>query len=143
MSGGGGQYELNLTPYIDLMSTLIVFLLMTAVWNQISVLSTDTGSTTSSDAPSKPDPNRVTLSVTIMPKYLEMAENSTVTRVPHVGGKIDRGHMGEVLKMWKQKHPDRTDVILNSENSVTYSMLIGTFDELVGNDFPDVGVSTQ
>lgn len=143
MSAGGGQYELNLTPYIDLMSTLIVFLLMTAVWNQISVLSTDTGSTTSSDSAAPPDPNRVTLSVTIMPRYLELAENQAVTRIPHVGPKIDRVRLGEVLKTWKQKHPDRTDVILNSENSVTYSMLIGTFDELVGNEFPDVGVSTQ
>lgn len=143
MSAGGGQYELNLTPYIDLMSVLIVFLLMTAVWNQIAVLSTDSGSTTASDSPSEADPNRVHLAVTIMPEYLEMAENQTFTRIPHVAGKIDRAKFGELLKVWKEKHPKRTDVVLNTENSVTYKMLIGAFDELVGNDFPDVGVSTQ
>jgi biopolymer transport protein ExbD len=143
MSAGGGQYELNLTPYIDLMSTLIVFLLMTAVWNQIAVLSTDSTSTTASDSPSDPDPNRVNLAVTIMPQYIEMAENQTFTRIPHSGGKIDRAKFGEVLKQWKERHPKRTDVILNTENTVTYKMLIGAFDELVGNDFPDVGVSTQ
>ena len=143
MSGGGGQYDLNLTSYIDLMSTLIVFLLMTAVWNQISVLSTDTGTTTASDAPSTADPNRVNLSITIMPAYLETAENQVFTRIPHSGDKIDRPKLSELLKTWKKKYPTRTDVVLNSENSVTYKMLIGTFDELVGNEFPDVGVSAQ
>ncbi|MGE0764233.1 MAG: ExbD/TolR family protein [Bdellovibrionales bacterium] len=142
MSSGSGQYELNLTPYIDLMSTLIVFLLMTAVWNQISVLSTDTGSTTASDAPVS-DPNRINLSVTIMPAYLEMAENQVFTRIPHVDGKLDREKLGQQLKIWKKKYPNRNDVILNTENSVTYKMLIGAFDELVGNEFADVGVSTQ
>jgi len=141
--GGGGQYELNLTPYIDLMSTLIVFLLMTAVWNQIAVLSTDSSSTTASDTPSQPDPNRVNLSVTIMPGFLELAENQKVTRIPHTNGKVDRARLAEALKLWKGRYPDRSDVILNSENSVTYQMLISTFDELVGNEFPDVGVSTQ
>ncbi len=141
--GGGGQYELNLTPYIDLMSTLIVFLLMTAVWNQIAVLSTDSSSTTASDSPAQPDPNRVTLSVTIMPGYIEMAENQQTKRIPHIEGKVDRSRFAEALKDWKARFPTRNDVILNTENTVTYQMLISTFDELVGNDFPDVGVSTQ
>lgn len=142
MSAGGGKYELNLTPYIDLMSTLIVFLLMTAVWNQIAVLSTDTSSTTASDAPADGKP-RVTLSITVLPQYTEMAENQTFTRIPHVAGEVDREKLGAVLKTWKQKYPTRSDVILNTENSVTYKMLISAFDELVGQDFPDVGVSTQ
>lgn len=142
MAGGGGQYDLNLTPYVDLMSTLIVFLLMTAVWNQISVLSTDTGGVTTSDSPST-DPNRVSLSLTVMPEYVELAENQTLTRITHLNGNIDRHRLGEFLKGWKTKYPNRTDVILNTENSVTYRMLISAFDELVGQDFPDVGVSTQ
>ena len=142
MAGGGGQYELNLTPYVDLMSTLIVFLLMTAVWNQISVLSTDTGGVTSSDSPAN-DPNRVNLSLTVMPAYVELAENQTLTRIPHMSGKIDRQKLGDFLKSWKIKYPTRTDVILNTDNSVTYRMLITAFDELVGNEFSDVGVSTQ
>ena len=143
MSGGGGQYDLNLTSYIDLMSTLIVFLLMTAVWNQISVLSTDSATAAASDSTVPADPNRVNLSLTIMPGYLELAENQIFTRIPHQEEKIDRTKLVQILKQWKKKYPNRTDVILNSENSVPYKMLISTFDELVGNEFQDVGVSTQ
>jgi biopolymer transport protein TolR len=143
MSAGGGQYELNLTPYIDLMSTLIVFLLMTAVWNQIAVLSSDTGGTTASDSPSPPDQNKVTLSVTILKDQMEMAENANAVKIPHVGDQIDAMRMVAILNQWRERYPKKTDVVLNTENSVSYKMLIKAFDTLVGNSFPDVGVSTQ
>ena len=142
MSRGGAHYELNLTAYIDLMSTLIVFLLMTAVWNHIAVLSTDSKSTTASDTPAN-DQDQINLSITILPKYMEMSENSTQTKLAHVDGKIDLSRMEEVLKSWKLKYPKKTDVILSTENSVTYKMMINAFDTLVGNEFPDVGVNTQ
>lgn len=144
MGGGGGQYELNLTAYIDLMSTLIVFLLMTAVWNQIAVLSSDTGGTTASEQSPPPDNKpKITLSVTILQKEMEMAENATSVKIPHAGDQIDAMRMVAVLNQWKQKYPDKTDVILNTENTVSYKMLIKAFDTLVGSRFPDVGVSTQ
>ncbi len=145
MSGGGGQYELNLTAYVDLMSTLIVFLLMTAVWSQLAVLSTDTSSTTASDGPPPPVDNKpkVTLSVTVLPNHMEMVENEVSLKIPHVNGQIDEMRMVQILRRWHEKHPKKTDVILNTENTVTYKMLVKAFDTLVGNDFPDVGVSTQ
>src|SRR5579864_4540165 len=41
-SGHGGKrqtdFELNLVPFIDLMSTCISFLLITAVWTQVSMI---------------------------------------------------------------------------------------------------------
>ncbi len=144
MSGGGGEYELNLTSYIDLMSTLIVFLLMTAVWNQISVLSSDTGGTTASDTPSPPSNKpKVSLSVTILKDQMEMTENSSSVKIPHQGDDLDTMRMVGILNQWKQKYPEKNDVTLNTENSVSYKMLIRAFDTLVGNNFPDVGVSTQ
>lgn len=143
--GGGGQYELNLTAYVDLMSTLIVFLLMTAVWSQLAVLSTDTSSTTASDGSPPPPDNKpkITLSITILPNHMEMVENEASLKVPHLNGNIDEMRMVQILQRWHTKYPKKTDVILNTENSVTYKMLIKAFDTLVGNEFPDVGVSTQ
>lgn len=145
MSGGGSQYELNLTAYVDLMSTLIVFLLMTAVWSQLAVLSTDTASTTASDGTPPPIDNKpkVSLSVTVLPNHMEMVENEASLKIPHVNGQIDEMRMVQILRRWHEKHPKKTDVILNTENTVTYKMLVKAFDTLVGNDFPDVGVSTQ
>src|ERR1700744_3736617 len=41
-SGNGGgrksSMDLNLTPFIDLMSVCIIFLLLTAVWTQVSMI---------------------------------------------------------------------------------------------------------
>ncbi|MBX7231579.1 MAG: biopolymer transporter ExbD [Bdellovibrionales bacterium] len=141
MSASGSRYELNLTPYIDLMSTLIVFLLMTAVWNQISVLSAETSPSTENLNPSTQKP--VHLSVTITKKYLELNENNFIKKIAHLPNGIDRATLAQNLIQWKKKYPQKTDVTLNSENSTTYKMMIHTFDELVGQKFPDVGVSTR
>ena len=39
-SGGGGKkaidFDINLVPFIDLMSAMISFLLITAVWTQVA-----------------------------------------------------------------------------------------------------------
>src|ERR1700756_2741894 len=37
-SGRGKSFDLNLVPFIDLMSVLITFLLITAVWTQVSMI---------------------------------------------------------------------------------------------------------
>ena len=55
-SGKGGKKsmdsEINLVPFIDLLSCLISFLIVTAVWTQISVLkASSTGSLTADDTP--------------------------------------------------------------------------------------------
>ena len=73
-----------------------------------------------------------------------MSEDQKAINIPHVNGEeIDKMKMVQVLSQWKQKHPDRSDVILNTENTITYEQLIAVFDTLVGNEWPDVGVNTQ
>lgn len=135
--------ELNLTPFIGLFALLVCMLLMTAVWNQLAVLSTDTSSTTASDSESPQEP-KVQLSVTILQNHLELAEDSEGIKIAHgAQGEINRDRLIEFLKNWKEKYPERSDVILNTENSVSYRQLISVFDTLVGNGWHDVGVSTQ
>ena len=136
--------ELNMTPFIGLFALLVVMLLLTAVWNHIVVLSTDTSSTTSSDTPSDNDEKKVNLHVTILSNRVEMSEDEKATDVFHINkNKIDKMKMVQVLNQWKAKYPNRSDVVLNTENTTTYSQLIVVFDTLVGNQWPDVGVNTQ
>lgn len=155
MAGGGSKDDLNLVPFIDLFSVLICFLIMTAVWNQIDALSTNVDNVTSSDgAAANEDPNRKkeSLTVTILTDRVEMAESVTQgTRVlteksykiQHAGTEIDFEKVKKVLDFWKQKYPEKKDVILNTDNKVVYNKLIGVFDTLVGFGFSDVGVNTQ
>ena len=137
--------ELNMTPFIGLFALLVVMLLLTAAWNHIAVLSTNTSSTTASDTPPPEDnEKKASLHVTILSDRLEMSENEKAINIPHVNtNEIDTMRLVQVLNQWKQKHPSRSDVILNTENTVTYSQLITVFDTLVGNAWPDIGVNTQ
>ena len=135
--------ELNMTPFIGLFALLVVMLLLTAVWNHILALSTNTSSTTSSEEAAPPDPNRIDFSVIILDDRLDLKMGKEPTPVPHIDGKIDKNNLVRILSFWKSSYPDRSDVILSTSDNVTYSQLIETFDTLVGNGWEDVGVSTQ
>ncbi len=155
MSAGSSKDDLNLVPFIDLFSTLIVFLIMTAVWSQLETLSTNVDSVTSSDgAAANEDPNarKESLLVTILKDRVEMGENVTQGgrviaeknyKIANVGNGIDQSKMQRVLENWRSKYPNKKDVILNTENQIVYNQMIQTFDMLVGAGFPDVGVNTQ
>jgi biopolymer transport protein ExbD len=136
--------ELNMTPFIGLFALLVVMLLLTAVWNHISTLSTDISSSTAGDSAAPSDPNKVTLNVTVLKSKIEMSDNKYKPMfVEHINDGINKAAFISKLDYWKKLYPKKTDVILGTEDSVTYNHLIETFDTLVGNGWPDVGVSTQ
>ena len=135
--------ELNMTPFIGLFALLVVMLLLTAVWNNISALSTNTSTSTAADDSTPPPKDQVTLTVTILTKGVELAENSKGRMVPHIRGEVNKASFITALGSWRLKYPKRKDVVLNTENGVTYKMLITVFDTLIGEGWHDVGVSTQ
>lgn len=139
-SGG----DLNLTAMIDLFSTLIIFLLMTAVWNQIEALSTNVDKTTASDSPTPPPQDKkAQLSVTVLIDHIEMSEDEKVQKFQLINGAIDFASVQRILADWRTRFPDRKDIVLHTDNQATYKNMIQTFDFLVGNGWPDVGVNTQ
>lgn len=135
--------ELNMTPFIGLFALLVCNLLLTAVWNSFTALQTNTENSTAAVDSTPPDPNQVTLSVTILNDGVEFAENSTGSKVLHAGADVSIDGVIQKLGEWRQKYPDRKDVVLNTENGVTYKMLITVFDTLTGEGWYDVGVSSQ
>lgn len=144
MSGKNTKSEfLNLTPFVDLFSTLVIFLLMTAVWTQISALSTNAENTTSAATPPpEPPVKKVQLAANVYLDRVEMREDEVAEAVPHVGGVVDTTKLSELLARWRAKYPERKDIILNTANEVPYNLMIRVFDTMVGNDWPDVGVNT-
>lgn len=154
MGAGGGKDDLNLVPFIDLFSVLICFLIMTAVWNQIDALSTNVDNVTSSDAASNENPNKrkESLTVTLLKDRMEMSESVSIGartlseknyKFNNLGENIDISKMDRVLNSWRQKYPNKKDVILNTDNQVLYNKMIQVFDALVGGGYPDVGINTQ
>lgn len=145
--GGGSKrgvnVELNLVPFIDLLSTLICFLLITAVWQQINVLSTNSASTTTSDTPAPPDEKKVELGVSLLLDHIEASEGQKITKIPHIGGEPDYQTLLRILDTWKATYPTRSDLILYSDSQAPYKHLIRLMDTMVEAHFDDVGVNTN
>lgn len=134
--------ELNLTPFIGLFALLVVLLIVTAAWNKIVSHSTNTSSTTSG-ASTQPPKKEVQLSITIFTDKVSFAEDQKAQSIPILNSNIDKDLVKARLREWRNKYPKKKDVVLNTDNKIPYRHLMEVFDLLVGENFPDVGVSTQ
>ncbi len=157
MAGGGGgggkksaNAELNLVPYIDLLSTLICFLLITAVWQNVTVISTNSSITPPSDPNAvnpnpqqKPDKEKIEISVKIKKNDLELIANKVVTTIPYVNSSLDREAFKSILQKSKNQYPDIKEIIINSESGVMYKYLVQTMDVLSEEKYNDVAISTN
>ncbi len=149
MSGGGkrsANADINLVPYIDLLSTLICFLLITAVWQQVSVITTNSTTTPASEDSFNPnpiDPNKIDLSLKIFADRLEMTAGKNVKTVNSTTGQIDRNAIKVILQEWKKAYPDRQEITINSEAQVPYKLLIQTMDVLIEENYIGPAINTN
>ena len=135
--------DLNLTPFIDLFSTLVVFLLLTAVWNQLNSLSTNIENSTSSDS-TPPPKKEVQLGITVFQDKVQILEDNKPINIPNTAkGEMDMTNIVKYIQYLHQKYPTKKNITLNTANTIPYGHMIQIFDTLVGEDFPDVGVNTQ
>ncbi len=154
MAGGGGgggdkrsaNAEINLVPYIDLLSTLICFLLITAVWQQVSVITTNSSTTPPSEDsfnPTPPDPNKIDLSIKIFDNRVELTAGKDMRAINYVAGQFDRKAVKTTLQSWKKQYPDKKDITINSEQQVPYKLLIEAMDILIEENFLGPSISTN
>ncbi len=148
MAGGGGS-EPNLTPFIDLFSVLICFLLMTAAWIQLdsmpsSIEKTTAGPTPPVDMVTPPnDEKKISLSVTVYSDKILLKENDRELFVQNIGSQFDKEKLKLEFERWRMAYQDKKDVVLNTDALVTYGDLIKMYDLLVASDWPDVGINPQ
>lgn len=154
MAGGGGggndkrsaNAEINLVPYIDLLSTLICFLLITAVWQQVSVITTNSTTTPPSEDSFNPnpiDPNKIDLSLKIFDNRVELAAGKDIKTVNSTVGQIDKKTIKTILKEWKKQYPDKQDITINSESQVPYKLLIQAMDVLIEENYLGLAINTN
>lgn len=148
--GGGGKsanFELNLVPFIDLLSTLICFLLITAVWQELDSMASNAPPKATSEMPDNPQPlpssdqRKVTLTVALGLDKLDVSEDDKITSFPHREGEPDVQSLTGILRDWRQRFPDRKDIVLATDNKAKYKYLILLMDTLIAEKFPDVGIN--
>ena len=75
-------------------------------------------------------------------KGVELAkENENLIEIKNVAGKIDDSRLSLLLKMWHDKYPNKSDLVLYTDASVTYGQMIRVYDFLVSSEFKDVGIN--
>ena len=149
--------ELNLVPYLDIVTNVIMFLMMTmtfaAALADINVAAPSRIEGSGSDSP--PPVNDLNLTVSISDKGFTIAasgavlyENDIPGRVPTIpkkaDGQYDYGTLTKKMRQIKDFYAsqDPTKVIINANPEIIYEILVDTMDA-IRNDgtkilFPDV-----
>jgi biopolymer transport protein ExbD len=145
-TGKGGKKpldaELNLVPFIDLLSCCICFLLITAVWTQISGLQV-----ASSGGPPDQQKQETTIDVKLLltEKGYSLTMAGAQIDIPKVNGRdgpaFDRKTLDEKLKTLKASLPDQSAITVQPEDAVAYSDLVETVDTVLGQQLRNVTVA--
>ena len=145
---GSVNVELNVVPFIDLMSCLTAFLLVTAVWVNIAQINIQPkGKTRDTSNVIKDDETQI-LSVLITKDqiWVGVSRINEFQSIPAVNGQHDWEKFQTTLEGHKKEgFADRSDIEIAAESTPTsevkYQDLIHAMDIAVKSKFPDVGLS--
>lgn len=149
------EEELNITTFLNLMVVLIPFLLLNAVFAQVSILQLNLPSSEEAP-PSEDDKPKLALEVMIyQDRYVVTDRNSGPLKVIPVG---DQGHDALALRNFlieiKQQFPDISNITVLCEDDTPYELMVQAMDaaryyraEVNGQSikrdlFPDIGIGT-
>lgn len=149
-SGGSGgrekNIELNLVPVIDLMSVLITFLLITAVWTQVSMIQIGSslyGKKNESQEQKPPPPNAdVVLRVDVVPTGYNLLVGRETFKLPLIDGLYDDAGLIAQLQRVKQIYPEKVDAVIQVADIVPYEQLIKAMDDCLTSGFSAISVAT-
>jgi len=121
--------ELNITAFMNLMVVLVPFLLMTAVFTQITILDLKLPPPGAQDN-RLPEQKPYELRVTIRGDGLVLSDNriGLIRLFPRRGGEHDFAQLKTALKQVKARIPEHTGITILSEQQTRYKDLIKAMD---------------
>ena len=151
-SSGGRDVnvDINIIPFIDLMSVIIIFLLITAVWTQVSMIQLGSSvygkQNVEAPQPARIDPPiPVEIFVSANRYIITLGKNKySINKVEGEEGEMvyDRSTLFEQLKAFKQNNPDKKDAMITIADEVIYNDMIESMDVIMQSGFPEITVST-
>lgn len=133
--------NLNLVPFIDLFSTLIIFLLMTAVWDQLAAIQANLGDQAGGKAIEIPkDVKKVkqTTKITVTDKMVEFFDDGKSAQIPIEGRVFNLAPLTEFVTAMRAKYQDKTDMVIIASDTAKYDNVISVMDECIGQNFKEV-----
>jgi biopolymer transport protein TolR len=139
IDGAGGDRkkplhaELNLVPYIDLLTCMVAFLLITAVWTQLARLEVQQRGQGDADSQSAADQTRI--AVAVHGDGFNLIVKDEQKPFP-----LDYARLEDELKAVKRLFPDKTDIQIISEDPIRFDTLVKTMDAVMSAGFPAVSL---
>lgn len=143
---GGRKFdvEVNLVAFIDMMSCLLAFLMLSAVWNNLAKIDIDEVIPKVQQDPTQVTPPKVTrlqLLVDSSGYVVNMKDGDTETKpvvLPIIDGKLPREKLEEALAELKKGLPLDKDgkqtkaILLLGRNRVRYEEIVVAMDVCIG-----------
>lgn len=119
--------ELNITAFMNLMVILVPFLLITAVFSQVTILELNLPA--SSDGESSPE-KKLILEITIRDDGIEVGDRDggRIKSIPNTEDGHDLESLSMLLKEVKARYPEKLDATVLVEPDVSYDTLIQVMD---------------
>jgi len=130
--------ELNLVPYIDLLTCMVAFLLITAVWTQLARLRIDQRGQGPNEQGTLVDTFKV--AVVVHDDGFNVIVGNDQKPLPLKAGQLDYAALGVELAAVKQSHPDRRDVQVIAADGVVFDKIVRTMDATMSAGFPDLSL---
>lgn len=136
--------NLNIVPFIDLMSCLTAFLLVTAVWTNLAQIPMKPKGV-ARDIPTLSDDEPVRCSVLLQDDtiWVGVSRVNDFRKIPVAGGTYDWDAFGDVLTELRDSRIlyDDRHLEIAAEDAVAYQSIVTAMDKAIAVGFADVGMS--
>ncbi len=121
---------LNLVPMMDILTVLVIFLLVTAVFTRISIMELDVPTRAGGSAINMPN---FAIEVIVRKSGLEIADGSSVeATIPKKDNRYDLEMLSKMLLRLKARYPQKEDATILIEPDIEYNYLIKVMDAVRG-----------
>jgi biopolymer transport protein ExbD len=136
--------ELNLTPLVDLFSTIVCFLLIAAVWVQVNALEVKQsfGTEAAASKVQNYDLNISYVSPTYMKAVFKKGRRARTLRVKGADFNTTLASLSKNIKGWfaKNKNAIVQSTFIKPRVGIDYGQLVSTMDMLKQNNLNNIGI---
>jgi biopolymer transport protein ExbD len=130
--------DLNLVPYIDLLTCMVAFLLITAVWSQLARLEVRQKGQGNETDLGDPVPRR--LAVLVGAETFDLIVDDDQRPIPKRAAAYDYARLVHELEGVKDTFPDRDYLEILSEDGIVFDTLVKTMDAAMTAGFPGISL---
>lgn len=139
------DFELNLVPFIDLLSVCICFLLLTAVWIQIGSMNVkqSVGGSAAEDSEQKPvvwvslnETGEVSLNI----EKSRAVKGAKSIKIAAQNGKTSVEELNKILVHMREQDPLINTALIRPQAKVSYEAIIELMDEFKKTGMTNLGI---